>query len=253
MISICATHLNFIIFALIVYIGHFTCIVDSSSSIEAPDGSVCFNGCSGHGVCADYTCTCYHGFHGDDCSVTYLSGDLTNIVPILGAGHFNLTRKNFTQAVIKNKHMLVGFSSYNCHKCIVVEKEYEKTAQELLKLKIPFGRVDVDKLKSISSEHGAVELPALVWFNKQKHVMFRGVHQTSSIMAYIQKQLAPPIKMLKVRLWLFFALFFLYMFNLIYITSKWIFIYYFNRLRLMRLLFLTEGKMSPYRYLQSWF
>lgn len=64
------------------------------SIIEAPDGSgilflfyfylslilfyflflflflVCFNGCSGHGDCRDYSCYCWTGYHGDDCSVS---------------------------------------------------------------------------------------------------------------------------------------------------------------------------------------
>ncbi len=31
--------------------------------------SVCFNGCSGHGDCVDYSCHCWIGYHGDDCSV----------------------------------------------------------------------------------------------------------------------------------------------------------------------------------------
>lgn len=44
-------------------------------------------------------------------------GDET-IVPILSAGHFNLTKKNFTNGIIQNKMILVGFSSYSCLKVI---------------------------------------------------------------------------------------------------------------------------------------
>ncbi len=93
------------------------------SLIEAPDGSVCFNQCSGHGDCIDYSCHCHVGYLGDDCSTTFARGD--RIVPILTAGHFNVTRKNITQTVSKHKHLLIGFSSYACHKCIQPEPEYE--------------------------------------------------------------------------------------------------------------------------------
>ena len=68
---------------------------------EAEDGSVCFNNCSGHGTCLDYSCTCYTGYFGDDCRYTYAS-DEEDITPILSSGHFNITRKNFTKTI--NKH-----------------------------------------------------------------------------------------------------------------------------------------------------
>lgn len=120
--------------------------------IEAPDGSgerlsvepqiqpphllscgflflVCFNGCSGHGNCIDYSCHCYVGYHGDDCGVSKSTTlalhnphpslgfvDEPEIVPILTAGDYNLTRKNFTNAITQNKMILVGFSSYSCLK-----------------------------------------------------------------------------------------------------------------------------------------
>ena len=37
---------------------------------EAPDGSVCFNGCNGHGECIDYSCHCHIGYTGDDCGIS---------------------------------------------------------------------------------------------------------------------------------------------------------------------------------------
>mgnify|MGYP005999895655 CR=1 FL=1 len=37
---------------------------------EAPDGSVCFNGCNGHGDCIDYSCHCHVGYTGDDCGIS---------------------------------------------------------------------------------------------------------------------------------------------------------------------------------------
>jgi hypothetical protein len=48
----------------------FVTITLSFSLKEAEDGSVCFNGCSGHGDCVDYSCHCWVGYHGDDCSVS---------------------------------------------------------------------------------------------------------------------------------------------------------------------------------------
>jgi hypothetical protein len=55
---------------------------------EAPDGSVCFNACSGHGDCRDYTCYCHTGYDGDDCSHTF--GDTEHMVPILTVGDYNM-------------------------------------------------------------------------------------------------------------------------------------------------------------------
>lgn len=80
---------------------------------EAEDGSVCANMCSGHGKCVDYTCRCFVGYHGDACDITF-APDAENLIPILNAGHFNLTRKNFTSTINKSPVILVGFSSYNC-------------------------------------------------------------------------------------------------------------------------------------------
>lgn len=132
---------------------------------EAPDGSVCFNNCNNHGDCVDYTCRCWLGYHGDDCGTTFVSTD-QEVVPILTAGHFNLTRKNFTSAVTKNRLILIGFSAYSCHRCINVESEYKIISNSLLSSKIPFARVDADRMKSIALEHEASELPALVLFHK---------------------------------------------------------------------------------------
>ena len=132
---------------------------------EAPDGSVCFNNCNGHGDCIDYSCHCWAGYLGDDCGTTFVT-EGQKVVPILSAGHYNLTRKNFTSAVIKNKLILVGFSAHSCHRCIVVEPEYEKISVALMSIGIPFARADADKMKSLALEHQASELPALVLFQK---------------------------------------------------------------------------------------
>lgn len=141
------------------------CCLVRSYVKEAADGSVCFNNCNGHGDCVDYSCHCWTGYHGDDCGSSFVM-EGQKVVPILTAGHFNLTRKNFTSAVIKSKTILVGFSAYSCHRCIAVESEYEKIADAMAKLGLSFARADADQLKSIALEHEANELPALVLFQK---------------------------------------------------------------------------------------
>lgn len=109
---------------------------------EAADGSVCVNHCNGHGTCIDYSCHCFPGYSGDDCGVSFLEeGQI--VVPILTAGHFNLTSKNFSSTISKNKFILVGFSANSCHKCITVEPEYEKIAMALKEKDIPFARADL--------------------------------------------------------------------------------------------------------------
>ena len=162
---------------------------------EAPDGSVCFNNCNGHGDCIDYSCHCWAGYIGDDCGTTF--ADTSDIVPILTAGHFNITRKNFTQIISQHKLILVGFSSYNCHKCITIEPSYRNISEQLRELSIPFGRANADKMKSIAAEVGAIELPALVLFHKLRPILYKGSHSTDAVMNYIHKQLEPPAKLLK--------------------------------------------------------
>ena len=177
-------------FVAFLLVGGVKCFVQ-----EAADGSVCFNNCNGHGECIDYSCHCFTGFIGDDCGTTF--ADANDIVPILSAGHFNITRKNFTQVVSKHKLILVGFSSYNCHKCIQIEPSYRNISNQLRELSIPFGRADADKMKSIVAEVGATDLPALVLFQKMRPILYKGAHSAEAVMTYINKQLSPPAKVLK--------------------------------------------------------
>eukprot|EP01032_Pedospumella_encystans_P008406 gene8406-9984_t len=177
-------------FVAFLLVGGVKCFVQ-----EAADGSVCFNNCNGHGECIDYSCHCFTGFIGDDCGTTF--ADANDIVPILSAGHFNITRKNFTQVVSKHKLILVGFSSYNCHKCIQIEPSYRNISNQLRELNIPFGRADADKMKSIVAEVGATDLPALVLFQKMRPILYKGAHSAEAVMTYINKQLSPPAKVLK--------------------------------------------------------
>ncbi|RYH09855.1 hypothetical protein EON65_39880 [archaeon] len=158
---------------------------------EAADGSVCFNDCNGHGECIDYSCFCHPGYLGDDCGTTF--ADESNIIPILTAGHFNVTRKNITQTISKHPVLLIGFSSYSCHKCIAAEPVYEQVTEALAKRKIPFARADAEKLKSFAAEFGALELPSLVLTIKMRPVLYKGVHSIDAIMKFIDKQTGPPV------------------------------------------------------------
>lgn len=102
----------------------FVAVLTTTQSEE-----ICFNGCSGHGTCRDFMCTCDPGWDGDDCSHALTSS--SEIVPILTAGHFNVTAKNLTAAARKLSLMLVGFSSRTCHKCIAAERQcVEATTSE---------------------------------------------------------------------------------------------------------------------------
>jgi thiol-disulfide isomerase/thioredoxin len=177
--------LNTVVYLSIVLIY----LLGASSLQEAPDGSVCFNNCNGHGDCVDYSCHCWVGYVGDDCSTTFAVGE--EIIPILSAGHFNLTRKNITQTITKNKYLLLGFSSYGCDKCIQIEPEYEKISKSLKAMKIPFGRVNADEVKSITMEFGAQSLPSLVFLHKMKPTLYKGVHSEEAVIQYIQKQTGP--------------------------------------------------------------
>jgi thioredoxin-like negative regulator of GroEL len=181
--------------ALVVCVVFVAWSREVKSLVEAPDGSVCFNNCNGHGECIDYSCHCHTGYLGDDCGTTFASSDV--IVPILTAGHFNVTRKNITQTLGKHKHILVGFSSYSCHKCIQVEPEYAKIADALKTRKIPFARGNADTMKSIVTEFGAQSLPSLVYFHKLKPTLYKGVHSLEAVTQYIDKQTGPPILKLK--------------------------------------------------------
>jgi thioredoxin-like negative regulator of GroEL len=55
----------------------------------------------------------------------------------------------------------------------------------------------VDKLKSISLQHGAQNLPTLVLFVKNRPLTYLGVQAVDQVIGFIQKQIAPPVKELK--------------------------------------------------------
>lgn len=163
---------------------------------EAPDGSVCFDNCNGHGDCVDYVCKCHIGYHGDDCKETYVT-DVDNIVPILGAGHFNVSRKDFMETVNKHSMILVGFSSRNCHKCIQVEPHYKNVSDYLKTVKIPFARANIDEMKSLAADYEAQDIPSLVFFKKRRGYLYKGFHDADSVITYIKKQTSSPVTSLK--------------------------------------------------------
>ena len=164
---------------------------------EAEDGSVCFNNCSGHGTCVDYSCQCFVSYFGDDCRHTYM--DENAKIPILGAGHYNLTQDTYRGALSKNKHLLlVGFSSYTCHKCIMAETEYHSIGEQLREEgQIDFARADSSQLLSFAQSSGVVDLPSLVVFKKRKPIPYRGVHKAESVLAFLDKVSGKPTRVLK--------------------------------------------------------
>ena len=129
----------------------------SGSPEELP--SICVRNCSGHGSCANWMCECFVGYHGEDCSYTF-SASADQIVPILTAGDFNLTKKNMTKSLKKHTVLLVGFSARSCHKCVRVESEYAAALPLLGKLekRVPFGRIDAAKCRKLAQRYGATAL-----------------------------------------------------------------------------------------------
>ena len=164
--------------------------VASNNAPPSADGEICFNGCSGHGKCRDFVCECYVGFFGSDCRHTF-AHDRENVVPVLGAGHFNLTSKSFSKALKKHDVMLVGFSSNKCHKCIIHETEYARVADALKVLGVPFARANADKLRTQLADAGTQELPSLVVYKKGRPNPYIWLHSAEMIVSFVKKQMAP--------------------------------------------------------------
>ena len=160
---------------------------------------VCFNGCSGHGTCSNFVCSCHTGWFGDDCRHSFAKGAANGgaVVPILGAGHFNLTTSNFTKVVKKRKLILVGFSSYKCHKCIMQEAAYAEAAERLSALGVDFARADADKFRDQLKDMGIHDMPALVVYRKGRPTPYIWMHSADLITSFVEKQLAPSITLLR--------------------------------------------------------
>ena len=158
--------------------------------------NICFNNCNGHGDCIDYTCHCYHGYHGDDCSTTFINDQVSNqtVLPILSVGTSNLTSANYSNTISqalksqKKSLVIVGISSLSCFKCIRVEREYYELNMNLQSIDIPFYRVDADGFKSILNELNIFELPSLIIYRKKgKPIVYNGMHHHQLILNFIYK------------------------------------------------------------------
>lgn len=57
--------------------------------------------------------------------------DEGDVVPILSAGHVNLTSANFAETLRKGGTLLIAASSRSCHKCIRYEAEYQGATADL--------------------------------------------------------------------------------------------------------------------------
>ena len=162
--------------------------LSSASPPPSSDGSVCYNGCSGHGTCVDYTCECFPGYHGEDCRTDFTDRDHL----ILSAGDFNLTRANFTRETRRHDVMLVGFSSFACARCITAEPDYHRAAASLRGLGVAFGRVDVGKERALAEDY-PMSIPSLMLFKRGRPFNYEGFHTSAAIVAFVRKQLAPPV------------------------------------------------------------
>ncbi|CAM9425490.1 unnamed protein product [Ectocarpus sp. 12 AP-2014] len=178
------------------------------TSLRRPDDagqSVCFNNCSGHGRCIDYTCECDAGYDGDDCSFCFIDGGDT-VLPILSVGDVNLTSSNFRTTLHDAGSLLVVATSPSCHRCIHLETEYQSASAELQGKGIVLGRVNADAERALLSrilggvEAAAQHLPViLLWTETRKSrkaLLYDGAHERHAIVEYVRKQLEPPAKRL---------------------------------------------------------
>jgi thiol-disulfide isomerase/thioredoxin len=151
--------------------------------------SYCYNGCSGHGTCRNYHCTCFVGFLGEDCRIEIGKDPL----PALSAGEIRLTSRNFTSFTRSNSFVLVGFSSHSCERCVTVEQEYLKL---IPKINIPFARVDADKERGIVEDFPNLLLPALYLCGSKlrRCVVYDQDHIANRIEHFVKRLLGPSTK-----------------------------------------------------------
>lgn len=75
--------------------------------------------------------------------------------------------------------------------------EYEARLIESFNIQIPFARADGDKLKALIDDNDISSLPALVFFNSRKAVVYQGYHALEPVVAFINKQIGKPVVNLK--------------------------------------------------------
>jgi hypothetical protein len=141
---------------LLLTLAAMTWVAASSSGGSAShqgDGTACYKGCSGHGHCVQYMCKCDVGYHGEDCGTSFLpggggsgggggagGGPAPVALPILSAGHVNVTRGSHRALVAATKRvpagspkgvLVLGYSDPDCARCVAFEPEYATLAGAL--------------------------------------------------------------------------------------------------------------------------
>ena len=151
------------------------------------EGKVCFNGCSGHGACSNFICTCDPGWHGDDCSHSLIGGNAT--VHTLTAGHFNVTAKNFSKLLKKFDVAVVAFGSRACLRCVGAEQAYAAAAPGLKALGVPLARADADVpfFRELLQELQLGSMPQVVAYRRSHAAPFTGAHAPDALVAFARK------------------------------------------------------------------
>lgn len=112
----------------------------SPAAASRGDGTACYNACSGHGECKQFTCYCDPGYHGEDCHVTFVDDP----VPVLTPGHFNVTAKSHRGHVSKTvghksgsaSVLVLGYSALSCARCGAFEPAYANVSRLLRDRKV---------------------------------------------------------------------------------------------------------------------
>ena len=149
-------------------------LASSTSSVSSADATdVCFNGCSGHGKCSHFACTCNPGFYGEDCRYSYVANG-EKALPLLSAGNGTIRWKGFAKMVdfecqrqvreiqeqertlghnasSRSAVIAIGITSKSCGRCVATETEYHALTSRLASLRpaVPFYRVDSDRERRI--------------------------------------------------------------------------------------------------------
>lgn len=199
----------------------------SAQDHENPQ-DVCFNGCSGHGSCKDFVCTCDAGYTGTDCKHSLLDTEDGSIpLPLLSTGHFHLSPANYTTTLMNVEgSLLVIFMSPSCLTCHRFELEYAKTFELLPKLssKVSMARVNADKHPDLLKQSidnipavgisgaasGPTSLPAIILYRPKNQktikkkvkvtgdgVLYVGPHESGAIVEFIMKQLSTSLRRIK--------------------------------------------------------
>ena len=159
------------------------------------EGKICFNGCSGHGACANFVCSCEPGWTGDDCSHSLVGGNAT--VQTLTAGHFNVTAKNWTKLLKKKDVVFIAFGSRSCLRCVGAETAYADAAPLLKKMGVPLARADADEpfFRELLQDLQLGSMPQVVAYRKLFAMPYQGVHAPDELVAFGRKlkQAAAPV------------------------------------------------------------